>query len=56
MARIAIVDYRIVATNPIGGGHLRLLRELSREHQFTVFVVNSGSTAPAGTERGAHVA
>jgi glycosyltransferase involved in cell wall biosynthesis len=35
--RIAIFDYKIVATNPIGSCHLRLLEDLAQEHQFTVF-------------------
>jgi glycosyltransferase involved in cell wall biosynthesis len=35
--RIAIFDYRVVATNPVGGCHLRLLEGMCREHQFTVF-------------------
>ncbi len=35
--RIAVLDYRVVPTNPIGGCHLRMLKGLCREHQFTVF-------------------
>lgn len=37
--RIAIIDYRVEPTNPAGGCHWRMLRGLSREHQFTVFSV-----------------
>jgi glycosyltransferase involved in cell wall biosynthesis len=50
MARIAIFDYRIVANNPIGSCHLRMLRELSREHQFTVFAVEFDNPDPERIE------
>jgi glycosyltransferase involved in cell wall biosynthesis len=35
--RIAIFDYQVTRTNPIGGCHWRMLAALAREHQFTVF-------------------
>jgi glycosyltransferase involved in cell wall biosynthesis len=35
--RIAIFDYTTISNNPTGGCNLRLLRDLSREHEFTVF-------------------
>jgi glycosyltransferase involved in cell wall biosynthesis len=47
MARIAIFDYRIVANNPIGSCHLRMLRELCHEHEFTVFAVEFDNPDPA---------
>src|SRR5262245_66221895 len=45
--RIAVFDYRIVPTNPIGGCHLRMLAGLSREHEFTVFAVEFENPDPA---------
>jgi glycosyltransferase involved in cell wall biosynthesis len=50
MARIAIFDYRVVSTNPIGGCHLRMLRELCREHEFTVFAVEFDNPDPGRIE------
>jgi glycosyltransferase involved in cell wall biosynthesis len=44
--RIAIFDYKIVSTNPIGGCHLRMLRGLCAEHEFTVFAVNFDNPCP----------
>jgi glycosyltransferase involved in cell wall biosynthesis len=35
--RIAIFDYRVWPTNPIGGCHLHLLRGLADEQEFVVF-------------------
>lgn len=37
--KIAIFDYSITPTSPIGSCHLRMLAELGREHEFTVFAV-----------------
>lgn len=48
--RIAIFDYKIVATNPIGSCHLRLLRDLAPEHQFTVFAVEFENPWPERIE------
>jgi len=44
--RIAIFDYSVVATNPIGGCHRRLLESLSRKHEFTVFAVEFDNPCP----------
>lgn len=44
--RIAIFDYRVVATNPIGSCHRRLLERLSAEHDFTVFAVEFDNPCP----------
>ena len=39
-------DYRVARTNPAGGCHLRLLRGLAQEHQFTVFSVEFENPCP----------
>lgn len=39
-------DYRVARTNPTGGCHLRLLRGLAHEHQFTVFSVEFENPCP----------
>lgn len=44
--RIAIFDYQVQRTNPIGGCHLRLLRALAQEHEFTVFSVSFENPCP----------
>ena len=44
--KVALFDYKIVPTNPIGGCHLRMLRGLSREHEFTVFAVELENPDP----------
>ncbi len=44
--RIAIFDYKITRDNPIGGCHLRMLRALADEHQFTVFAVDFDNPRP----------
>ncbi len=44
--RVAIFDYRIQPTNPIGGCHLRMLRGLCAEHEFTVFAVEFENPCP----------
>src|SRR5262245_65372136 len=43
---IAIFDYRIVSTNPIGSCHLRMLAGLCREYNFTVFAVEFENPDP----------
>jgi glycosyltransferase involved in cell wall biosynthesis len=50
--RIAIFDYRITRTNPIGSCHLRLLQSLCSEHKFVVFAPEFENPAP---ERITHV-
>ena len=37
--RIAVLDYNVVPTNPIGGCLWQMLRGLCHEHEFTVFWV-----------------
>jgi glycosyltransferase involved in cell wall biosynthesis len=37
MKTIALFDHKVVAGNPIGGCHLRILEALSGEYRFTVF-------------------
>jgi glycosyltransferase involved in cell wall biosynthesis len=44
--RIAVFDYRIIPTNPIGGCHLHMLRNLCHEYEFTVFAVEFENPAP----------
>ncbi|MEQ1887037.1 MAG: glycosyltransferase family 4 protein [Bryobacteraceae bacterium] len=44
--RIALFDYRITSTNPIGGCHRRVLEQLANEHQFTVFAVEFANPMP----------
>jgi glycosyltransferase involved in cell wall biosynthesis len=46
LLRIAIFDYKIVRTNPVGGCHLRMLRALATEHEFTVFAVEFDNPCP----------
>jgi len=43
---IAIFDYRIVSTNPIGSCHLRMLAGLCRDYNFTVFSVEFENPDP----------
>ena len=43
-------DYRVTRNNPAGGCHLRLLRALSCEHQFTVFSVEFENPSPGRIE------
>ena len=45
--RIAIFDYKIIASNPTGNCHLTLLRSLAQEHEFTVFSVRFENPDPA---------
>jgi glycosyltransferase involved in cell wall biosynthesis len=44
--KIAVFDYRIIPTNPIGGCHLRILQDLCHEHEFTVFAVEFENPCP----------
>jgi glycosyltransferase involved in cell wall biosynthesis len=44
--RIAIFDYRVVASNPVGGCHRRLLEHLGHEHDFTVFAIDFDNPCP----------
>src|SRR5262245_32122053 len=43
---IAIFDYRIVSTNPIGSCHLRMMAGLCLEYNFTVFAVEFENPDP----------
>lgn len=44
--RIAIFDYRVIPTNPVGGIHRRLLEGLADEHEFVVFAVQFDNPRP----------
>lgn len=44
--KIAIFDYKVTRNNPIGGCHLRMLTELSGEHEFTIFAVKFENPYP----------
>ncbi|MBE3550733.1 MAG: glycosyltransferase family 4 protein [Brockia lithotrophica] len=44
--RIAIFDYKVVTTNPIGSCHRRMLAGLCEEHEFTVFAVEFENPCP----------
>jgi aryl-alcohol dehydrogenase-like predicted oxidoreductase/glycosyltransferase involved in cell wall biosynthesis len=44
--RIAIFDYSVVPTNPIGSCHRRMLEGLCEEHDFTVFSVHFDNPCP----------
>ncbi len=44
--RIALFDYRLVRSNPVGGCHLKVLRALAEEHEFTVFSVEFDNPCP----------
>lgn len=48
--KIAVFDYKIRATNPIGGCHLRMLRDLSGKFSFTVFAVEFDNPCPERIE------
>lgn len=43
---IAVFDYKVVPTNPIGSCHLRMIQGLCREHKFTVFAVEFTNPCP----------
>jgi glycosyltransferase involved in cell wall biosynthesis len=47
---IALFDYLVTTTNPIGGCHRRMLQGLSADHQFTVFAVEFSNPAPERIE------
>lgn len=44
--QIAVFDYKIIPTNPIGSCHLRMLQGLSADHEFVVFAVEFANPAP----------
>jgi glycosyltransferase involved in cell wall biosynthesis len=44
--QIAVFDYKIIPTNPIGGCHLRMMQGLCHEHEFTVFAVEFENPCP----------
>jgi glycosyltransferase involved in cell wall biosynthesis len=44
--KIAIFDYRIIPTNPIGSCHLRMLAGLHEEFNFTIFAVEFENPCP----------
>src|SRR5215207_2491083 len=44
--RIAIFDYYVEPTNPIGGCHRKLLEGICDEHEITVFAVRFDNPAP----------
>lgn len=44
--RIAIFDYKVIPTNPIGSCHLRMIQGLCGEHDFTVFAVEFENPCP----------
>ncbi len=48
--RIAIFDYKITPTNPIGGCHLQMLKGLAQDHDFTVFAVEFENPDPEHIE------
>jgi glycosyltransferase involved in cell wall biosynthesis len=43
---IAIFDYKVIRNNPVGSCHLRMLRALAAEHEFTVFSVEFDNPFP----------
>ncbi len=44
--RIALFDYKVIATNPAGGCHLRILQALCHEHEFDVFALEFENPCP----------
>jgi glycosyltransferase involved in cell wall biosynthesis len=44
--RIAVFDYKIIPTNPIGSCHRRMLAGLCHEHEFVVFAVQFDNPCP----------
>jgi glycosyltransferase involved in cell wall biosynthesis len=44
--RIAVFDYKLISTNPVGSCHLRMLQKLSKEHDFVVFAVQFQNPDP----------
>jgi glycosyltransferase involved in cell wall biosynthesis len=47
---IAIFDYMVKATNPVGSCHLHVIGELSREHDVTVFATEFESSGRASAK------
>ena len=45
--RIAVFDYRVIANNPVGSCHLKMLAGLCEQHDFTVFAVEFENPDPA---------
>lgn len=43
---IALFDYRVIPTNPVGSCHLRMLAGLCEQHSFTVFAVEFQNPRP----------
>jgi glycosyltransferase involved in cell wall biosynthesis len=43
---IAVFDYRVIPTNPVGSCHLRMLAGLCDRHNFTVFAVEFQNPRP----------
>ena len=43
---IAVFDYRVIPTNPVGSCHLRMLAGLCDRHNFTVFAVEFQNPSP----------
>jgi glycosyltransferase involved in cell wall biosynthesis len=46
MTSIAIFDYRVAPTNPIGGCHRQILEALSSDYDFTVFAIEFDNPSP----------
>ncbi|MGH7178375.1 MAG: hypothetical protein ACREJC_13435, partial [Tepidisphaeraceae bacterium] len=44
--RIAILDYQVRRTNPIGSCHLQMIQGLCREHDFVVFAADFENPDP----------
>jgi glycosyltransferase involved in cell wall biosynthesis len=44
--KIALFDHKVVAGNPIGGCHLRILEAMSSEYRFTVFATQFENPRP----------
>jgi len=45
--RIAVFEYKIIRSSPIGSCFLRMLEGLSREHEFTVFAAEFENPCPS---------
>lgn len=46
IVRIAIFDYKVTPSNPIGSCHRRLIQGLCHEYEFTVFAVEFSNPCP----------
>jgi glycosyltransferase involved in cell wall biosynthesis len=46
MKTMALFDHKVIAGNPIGGCHLRILEALSGDYQFTVFATQFENPRP----------